>query len=46
MVLVNAQIAHPVTALNFLRDVNANGVLTVSDLLLTNNKVTTALPAP
>jgi hypothetical protein len=31
IVLVNAQIAHLVTSANFLKDVNANGILTVSD---------------
>jgi hypothetical protein len=29
LVLVNAQVAHPVTAANFLKDVNATGTLTV-----------------
>ncbi len=31
LVLVNAQIAHLVTAANYLKDVNATGTLTVSD---------------
>jgi hypothetical protein len=35
-----------VTSANFLRDVNANGILTVSDKVITNNNVTHALPAP
>jgi hypothetical protein len=42
----NAQIAHLVTPANFLKDVNANGILTVSDKLITNSNVTKALPAP
>ncbi len=44
--LINAQVAHKVTASNFLKDVNANGVLTVSDLLLVNRTITNALPPP
>ncbi len=44
--LINAQVAHKVTASNFLKDVNANGALTVSDLLLVNRAITNALPAP
>jgi purine-nucleoside phosphorylase len=43
---VNLQIAHLVTSANFLKDVNANGILTVSDKVITNNNVTKALPAP
>jgi hypothetical protein len=46
LVLVNAQIAHPVTAANFLNDVNATGTLTVGDKVITNNNVTKVLPAP
>ena len=33
---MNRELAHPVTALNFLKDVNARGTLTLSDLLLVN----------
>jgi PQQ-like domain len=46
LVLVNAQVAHGVTASNFLKDVNASGTLTVSDVVLVNKMVATALPAP
>ena len=46
VLLVNQQIAHAVTASNYLKDVNANGQITVSDKLITNNLVTTHLPAP
>ncbi len=44
--LVNAQIAQPLAASNFLTDVNASGSITVSDKGLTNSVVATALPAP
>ncbi len=44
LLLINAQIAHAVTAANYLKDVNFNGVLTVSDKILVNGKVTTHLP--
>ncbi len=43
---VNAQLAQPLTAANFLKDVNASGALTVADKGLTNAKLTTSLPAP
>ncbi len=46
LVLVNAQIAHLVTAANYLKDVNATGTLTVSDKLIINANVTKALPPP
>ena len=46
LVLVNAQIAHAVTASNYLKDINANGIITVSDKLLASENVTKALPAP
>jgi len=43
---VNAQIAQPVTAANYLKDVNASGTLTVADKAITNTQLTKALPAP
>jgi hypothetical protein len=46
LALVNAQIAHAVTASNYLKDINANGIITVSDKLLASENVTKALPAP
>jgi hypothetical protein len=46
LVLVNAAVAHVVTSANFLRDLNANGFLTVADKLIANNNITKALPAP
>jgi hypothetical protein len=46
VVLVNAQIAHPVTAANFLKDVNASGALTLGDKVITNASVTQSLPLP
>jgi uncharacterized protein (DUF1800 family) len=46
LVLVNAQVAHAVTAANYLLDVNASGALTVSDKIIVNGKLTTHLPAP
>ena len=44
--LVNAQLAQPVTAANFLKDVYASGTLTVADKGLTNANLTKALPPP
>ena len=43
---VNAQVAQFVTGTNFLKDVNASGTLTVSDLLFVDSRLTHALPAP
>ena len=43
---VNAQIAQPVTAANYLKDVNASGTLSLADKGITNTQITTALPAP
>ncbi len=43
---VNAAIAQPVTASNYLKDLNASGTLTVSDKATANANVTRALPAP
>jgi hypothetical protein len=44
--LVNAQLAQPVTAANYLKDVNASGALTVADKAITNTNLTRSLPAP
>jgi hypothetical protein len=44
--LVNAQLAQPVTALNFLKDVNVTGTLTVADKGVTNAALTHSLPPP
>jgi hypothetical protein len=46
VVLVNAQITHPVTAANYLKDLNASGAITVGDKVIANANVTKALPAP
>ena len=43
---VNMQIAQPVTAANYLKDVNASGTLTVADKGIANIQITKALPAP
>jgi hypothetical protein len=45
-VLVNAQIAHLLTAANFLKDVNASGTLTVGDKVIANANIAKALLAP
>ena len=42
----NAQLAQPVTAANFLKDVNVSGTLSLADKGITNQQVTKALPAP
>ncbi len=44
--LVNAQLAQPVTTMNFIKDVNASGTLTVADKAIANTNLTRALPAP
>lgn len=44
--VVNAQLAQPVTASNFLLDVNASVTLTLADKGLTSNNLTKILPAP
>lgn len=46
LVLVNAQLAHLVTASNYLKDVNASGTLSLADYLIVNNLLAKALPAP
>jgi hypothetical protein len=43
---VNTQIAQPVTAANYLKDVNASGTLTVANKGIANTRITRALPAP
>jgi hypothetical protein len=43
---VNQQLAQPVTAANYLRDVNASGTLTVADKGITNANLTKGLPTP
>jgi len=43
---INAQIAQPVTAANYLKDVNASGTLTVADKGIANTQITNALPPP
>ena len=44
--LVNAQLAQPVTAANYLKDVTAGGTLTLPDKVITNNNLTKSLPTP
>jgi uncharacterized repeat protein (TIGR01451 family) len=44
--LVNAQLAQPATAVNFLKDVNTSGTVTLADMGITNANLTKALPAP
>ena len=46
MTLTNGELTHPVTTLNFLKDVNFSGSITFSDLLLVNGDITHALPTP
>jgi hypothetical protein len=43
---VNAQLSQPVSAANFLLDVNVNGTLTLADKAITNANLAQALPAP
>jgi streptogramin lyase len=44
--LVNAQLAQPVNASNYLKDVNVTGTLTLADKGITNTQLTKNLPAP
>jgi hypothetical protein len=44
--LVNAALAQPVTAANFLRDIDAGGSITVGDKAFTNGQLAKGLPAP
>jgi hypothetical protein len=44
--LVNVQLAQPVTAANYLFDINASGTMTVADKGLTSTNLAKALPAP
>ncbi len=46
IVVVNGQLAKPVSATNFLLDVNINGMLTVLDKVIVNANLAKALPAP
>jgi hypothetical protein len=43
---VNAVLTQVVTASNFLKDVNLSGTLSLADLLLVNQNLMHALPAP
>ena len=43
---LNAQLSQPVTAANYLMDVNASGTLTLADKGITSANLTKALPAP
>lgn len=44
--LVNAPLSQPVTAANFLKEVNASGTLTLADKGITSASLTKALPPP
>lgn len=44
--LVNAQLTQPVTASNYLKDINASGSLTFGDVAIAILRLTTSLPAP
>jgi hypothetical protein len=44
--LVNEQLSQPVTAANFLLDIDASGTLTLADKGITNANLTGNLPAP
>ena len=44
--LVNSQLAQPVTASNFLRDIDANGAVAISDKALANQQLSRGLPLP
>ena len=44
--LVNAVLAQPVTAANFLKDINASGTLSVADKGIANLNLTKGLPPP
>ena len=44
--LVNAQLAKPVTAANYLKDVNASGTMSLADKGITNANLSKGLPAP
>ena len=44
--MTNAQLSQPLTTLNYLNDVNANGALTVADKAIINSNLTRRLPAP
>lgn len=44
--LVNAQLSQPVTAANYLKDLNLSGTMTLGDKGLANSALTHGLPAP
>jgi hypothetical protein len=44
--LVNAQVAQPLAAANYLRNVNATGTLTVAEKAIANGHVAQPLPTP
>ena len=44
--LVNAALAQPLTAANFLRDIDGSGAITVGDKAITNGQLAKGLPAP
>jgi hypothetical protein len=44
--MLNAQLAQPVTAVNYWFDINASGTITVADKGMTSNNLAKALPAP
>jgi hypothetical protein len=46
LLLVSAAIAHSVTVLNYLKDINASGTLSIADKAIANANLPTALPAP
>jgi subtilisin family serine protease len=46
LLLINAQLAHLVTASNYLKDVNASGTMSLADIIIVNNLLGKALPAP
>jgi hypothetical protein len=46
LLAVNAVLTQPLTATNFLRDVNATGALSLADVLLVNGRLARALPPP
>jgi hypothetical protein len=46
LALVNAQLAQPISAANFLKDVNVSGTLSLADKGITNANLTHSLPPP
>jgi Bacterial Ig-like domain (group 3) len=43
---INAALAQPVTASNYLKDINASGTLTLADMAIARTNLARALPAP